>query len=100
MKIIRSIKRIKKKFKQSSFSYGRFIQIPFPNEHLADIAQRVMNVDEELKTDQVRRVITNKDNMLEVHFECYNTKMLRVAVNSFLEYLTMVTRTMEAFADE
>ncbi|KAI7906860.1 CTAG/Pcc1 family [Cokeromyces recurvatus] len=73
-----------------------FIEIPFPNEHLATIAKRVMNVDEELKTDQVKRVITSQDNLLQVHFECYNTKMLRVAVNSFLEYLSMVTRTMEA----
>ncbi|KAI8084045.1 CTAG/Pcc1 family [Gilbertella persicaria] len=74
-----------------------FVEIPFPNERLASIAQQVMNVDKELKTDQVKRVITSKDNLLQVHFECYNTKMLRVAVNSFLEYLTMVTRTMDAF---
>ncbi|KAI8376706.1 CTAG/Pcc1 family [Choanephora cucurbitarum] len=74
-----------------------FIEIPFPNERLASIAQQVMNVDKELKTDQVKRVISSKDNLLQVQFECYNTKMLRVAVNSFLEYLTMVTRTMDAF---
>ncbi|OBZ85844.1 EKC/KEOPS complex subunit PCC1 [Choanephora cucurbitarum] len=74
-----------------------FIEIPFPDERLASIAQQVMNVDKELKTDQVKRVISSKDNLLQVRFECYNTKMLRVAVNSFLEYLTMVTRTMDAF---
>ncbi|KAI8984611.1 CTAG/Pcc1 family [Mycotypha africana] len=75
-----------------------FIEIPFKDERLASIAQRVMNVDQELKTDQVHRVITYQGNILQIQFECYNTKMLRVAVNSFLEYLTMVTRTMEAFA--
>ncbi|KAI8640896.1 CTAG/Pcc1 family [Parasitella parasitica] len=72
-----------------------FIEIPFPNERFASIAQQVMNVDEELKSDQVKRTITCKDNLLHVQFECYNTKMLRVAVSSFLEYLTMVTRTIE-----
>ncbi|GAN07044.1 L antigen family member 3-like [Mucor ambiguus] len=72
-----------------------FIEIPFPSERFASIAQQAMNVDKELKTDQVNRVITAKNNLLHVQFECYNTKMLRVAVNSFLEYLTMVTRTLE-----
>ncbi|KAI8384014.1 CTAG/Pcc1 family [Blakeslea trispora] len=74
-----------------------FLEIPFANERLASIAQQVMNVDKELKTDQVNRVITSKENILQVQFECYNTKMLRVAVNSFLEYLTMVTRTMDVY---
>lgn len=43
-----------------------FIEIPFPNERFASIAQQAMNVDKELKTDQVNRVITAKDNLLHV----------------------------------
>lgn len=77
--------------------FCRVIEIPFPSDKLALIAQQVLDVDTELKTDQVNRVITSQGNVLHVLFECYNTRMLRVAVNSFLEYLTMVTRTIEAF---
>lgn len=40
-------------------------------------------------------LIRKKSHVYCRQFECYNTKMLRVAVNSFLEYLTMVTRTLE-----
>ncbi|KAG2196769.1 hypothetical protein INT47_009660, partial [Mucor saturninus] len=75
------------------------LEIPFPNEHLAVIAQRVMDVDTELRVEQVRRIITAEGNLLKVEFGCYNTKMLRVAVNSFLEYLTMATRTIEEFKE-
>ncbi|GAA5796520.1 hypothetical protein HPULCUR_001892 [Helicostylum pulchrum] len=74
-----------------------FLEIPFPNERLAVIAQRVMDVDTELRETQVLRIITFEKNILKVEFGCYNTKMLRVAVNSFLEYLTMATRTIEEF---
>ncbi|ORE02059.1 transcription factor Pcc1 [Rhizopus microsporus var. microsporus] len=73
------------------------LEIPLPNERLATIAARVIEVDKELKADQVKRTISAEGNILKVRFDCYTTKMLRVSVNSFLEYLTMVTRTMEAF---
>ncbi|CAO3668029.1 unnamed protein product [Rhizopus stolonifer] len=73
------------------------LEIPFSNERLATVAARVLNVDKELKPNQVKRIISTKENMLLVRFECYTTKMLRVSVNSFLEYLIMVTRTMDAF---
>ncbi|KAI9252146.1 CTAG/Pcc1 family [Sporodiniella umbellata] len=73
------------------------LEIPFSTERLASIAARVLDVDKELKPDQVKRTISTEENVLLVRFECYTTKMLRVAVNSFIECLTMVTRTMEAF---
>ncbi|KAI8890668.1 transcription factor Pcc1, partial [Backusella circina FSU 941] len=79
------------------------LEIPFTSERLATIAQRVLNVDEELKTSQVHRVLTTEENILKAQhvyyrsFECVSTKMLRVSVNSFLEYLTMVVKTMDEF---
>ncbi|KAG2214965.1 hypothetical protein INT45_007704 [Circinella minor] len=71
------------------------LEIPFPSNRLATIAQRVINVDKELKTDQVQRTLTVNDNKLEALFECTTARMMRVSVNSFLEMLTMVTRTMD-----
>ncbi|KAI9008877.1 CTAG/Pcc1 family [Phycomyces nitens] len=73
------------------------LEIPFPNERLAIIAKRVLSVDKELKTDQVKRTVDTAGKTLTVCFECTSTKMLRVAVNSFLEMLTMVTKTMDQF---
>ncbi|KAI9484331.1 CTAG/Pcc1 family [Zychaea mexicana] len=73
----------------------RKIEIPFPTNRLATIAQRVLNVDKELKTDQVKRSLSVNDDKLEALFECTTARMMRVSVNSFLEMLTMVTRTMD-----
>ncbi|CAG8545774.1 6727_t:CDS:1, partial [Scutellospora calospora] len=35
--------------------------IPFPTPRLATIAQLVLNVDKELKSDQVKRIISTND---------------------------------------
>ncbi|RUS16268.1 transcription factor Pcc1-domain-containing protein [Endogone sp. FLAS-F59071] len=74
--------------------------VPFPTPRLANIALRVLNVDKELKTDQARRTLSLEHEKLIVHFDCASTRMLRVSVNSFLEMLVMVTRTMEEFNEE
>ncbi|KAI8985889.1 CTAG/Pcc1 family, partial [Pilobolus umbonatus] len=73
------------------------IDIPFPNDRLASIAEQVLSVDKELRAEQVKRTLTVDKNTLKVHFQCDNIKLLRVSVNSFLESLLMVTRTMDAF---
>ncbi|KAI8089015.1 CTAG/Pcc1 family [Halteromyces radiatus] len=73
------------------------LEIPFPSSRLASIAMRVLAVDKELKTDQVKRTIQCDDALLKVHFESVSAKMLRVSSNSFLEMLLMVTRTMDQF---
>lgn len=44
----------------------RFLEIPFANERLATIAQRVMDVDTELRETQVLRIITAEKNILKV----------------------------------
>ncbi|CAG8533045.1 2166_t:CDS:2 [Gigaspora rosea] len=73
------------------------LTIPFPTQRLATIAQSVLNVDKELKSDQVNRVISTDDTNLVVQFNCSSVKMLRVSVNSLLEMLIMVTKTIDAF---
>ncbi|KAI8343186.1 CTAG/Pcc1 family [Chlamydoabsidia padenii] len=75
------------------------IDIPFPSPELATIAMRVLSVDKELKTDQVKRTMECDDALLKIHFQSVSAKMLRVSSNSFLEMLLMVTRTMDQFAE-
>ncbi|KAL1933951.1 hypothetical protein VTP01DRAFT_8041 [Rhizomucor pusillus] len=71
------------------------LEIPFPSERLADIALRVLNVDKELKTNQVKRELLTQENKLCANFEAVSARVLRVSVNSFLDMLAMVTRTMD-----
>ncbi|ORZ11200.1 CTAG/Pcc1 family [Absidia repens] len=74
------------------------IDIPFPSAKLATIAMRVLSVDKELKTDQVKRTLECDDALLKIHFASVSAKMLRVSSNSFLEMVLMVTRTMDQYA--
>ncbi|KAI8369351.1 CTAG/Pcc1 family [Radiomyces spectabilis] len=80
-----------------SMSHTLQLEIPFESDRLANVAMRVLSVDKELKTDQVKRTLSTNEEMLIAHFDCVSTKMLRVSVNSFLEMLTMVTRTVDQF---
>ncbi|CDH49931.1 hypothetical protein RO3G_16398 [Lichtheimia corymbifera JMRC:FSU:9682] len=73
------------------------LKIPFPTNRLANIAEQVLGVDKELKTDQVKRTTIVNDNILEARFECVSARMMRVSVNSYLEMLSMVTRTMDQY---
>ncbi|KAI7864402.1 transcription factor Pcc1-domain-containing protein [Spinellus fusiger] len=73
------------------------LEIPFPSERLATVAMRVLSVDKELKADQVQRTLTTAEEILTVRFECTSTRMLRVSVNSFLEMVGMVTKTMDHY---
>ncbi|KAJ8662649.1 hypothetical protein O0I10_001613 [Lichtheimia ornata] len=41
------------------------LKIPFPTNRLANIAEQVLGVDKELKTDQVKRTTVVNDNILE-----------------------------------
>lgn len=43
------------------------LTIPFPSSRLANIAERALNVDKELKSDQVKRIITTDDDKLIVY---------------------------------
>ncbi|ORY06610.1 transcription factor Pcc1 [Basidiobolus meristosporus CBS 931.73] len=73
------------------------LSFAFESPQQADIARRTLNVDKELKEDQVKRELEVKDNQLLVTFQCHTVRMLRVAVNSFLEFLHLVTLTIKEF---
>ncbi|PKC75569.1 Pcc1-domain-containing protein [Rhizophagus irregularis] len=78
-------------------NYLATLTIPFPSSRLANIAERALNVDKELKGDQVKRIITTDDDKLIVSFDCASVKMLRVSVNSLFDMIMMITKTMDAF---
>lgn len=82
----------------------RKLEIPFPTDRLASIAHKSIAVDKEL-SPLVRRTFTisNRSSsespseaaILRVHYEATTNRMLRVAVNSFLDSLNLVVEVME-----
>ncbi|KAH8675742.1 transcription factor Pcc1-domain-containing protein [Xylariales sp. PMI_506] len=82
------------------------LDVPFPTARLASIAQRSLQVDKEL-SPLVRRAfsITSPidndgiqhatDTVLRVEYSATTNRMLRVAVNSFMESLALVIEVME-----
>ncbi|KAH6689091.1 transcription factor Pcc1-domain-containing protein [Plectosphaerella plurivora] len=76
------------------------LEIPFPNKRLADIAQKAIGVDKEL-SPLVKRTLSLEDSpdsdatYLNIHYEATTNRMLRVAVNSFLDSLNLTVEVME-----
>ncbi|CAG8534772.1 6415_t:CDS:2 [Funneliformis mosseae] len=81
----------------TSLGHSLTLTIPFPSSRLASVAERTLNVDKELKSDQVKRIISTDDDKLIVTFDCASVKLLRVSVNSLLDMIIMITKTMDAF---
>ncbi|ODQ50075.1 transcription factor Pcc1 [Saitoella complicata NRRL Y-17804] len=78
------------------------LQIPFPTPQLAAHAKRILDVDEEIKPDQVRRStrVQEGQSVLEATFECDSSRMARVSVNAFLEAVGVVVEVMGEFVGE
>ncbi|VUC34458.1 unnamed protein product [Clonostachys rosea] len=78
------------------------INIPFPSERLASTALRTLQVDKEL-SPLVRRHIfvtsppddNDEGRLLTTEYKAATNRMLRVAVNSFMESLKLVLEVME-----
>ncbi|KAL1917496.1 uncharacterized protein VTP21DRAFT_3889 [Calcarisporiella thermophila] len=83
-----------------SLDHNLTLRVPFPTGREATIAKQALEVDRELRADQVKRTIHVDGSKLVVSFDCDTVKNLRVSVNSFLEFLKLVAQTMDEFAEE
>jgi EKC/KEOPS complex subunit PCC1/LAGE3 len=77
------------------------LSIPFPSTHLASTAQRALSVDAEL-SPLVRRSFqlapspeSSEDSVLQVNYAATTNRMLRVAVNGFIESVGVVIGVMK-----
>ncbi|KAK4240832.1 transcription factor Pcc1-domain-containing protein [Achaetomium macrosporum] len=77
------------------------LDVPFPDARLASVALRALRVDKEL-SNLVKRNLSavaaqesSEQTVLRVEYKAATNRMLRVAVNSFLESLALVTEVME-----
>lgn len=72
----------------------RHLQFPFPSNRLATTALDAIQVDPEL-SPLVHRDLSVSDASLLVHYQATTNRMLRVAVNSFMDSLKLVVQVME-----
>lgn len=85
------------------FISHRHLQIPFPTPRLASTALKALQVDPELSPLVQRHfsiVSTSSTEpesaqVLQVEYQATTNRMLRVAVNSFMEGLKLVLEVME-----
>ena len=77
----------------------RFLSIPFPSPLLASQAFQIISPDKELKDNLVKRTIVVDGSKLNVNFGSVSARMMRIAVNAFLENLDLVVTAMYDLAE-
>lgn len=76
--------------------------MPFPTARLSAIAMKALSVDRELSPLVQRHFSTRavadgstEPCVLRIHYKATTNRMLRVAVNGFMESLSLVLEVME-----
>lgn len=72
------------------------LHFPFATARHAQIVYNTMRIDKEPKKTVQRTEIVD-DTSLNVHFEAEEAKFIRVAVESYIEKINLVLRTIERF---
>ncbi|KZS94263.1 transcription factor Pcc1 [Sistotremastrum niveocremeum HHB9708] len=76
------------------------VRVPFVSNEHAEIARRVIDVDPELQPSSVKRHLKVEDNVLVASFSTLTVRLARLTINSFLENLDLVIRTIGEFGDD
>lgn len=77
--------------------FSRILKIPFETSRHAEIAYRVLNVDQEPRRNFVRKELRLEEDLIEVHFKADQVKALRTAITSFFENLLLCKDTIKTF---
>ncbi|XP_017079763.1 uncharacterized protein LOC108113614 [Drosophila eugracilis] len=75
------------------------IRVPFDTPRLAEIAFKVLSVDQEPRRNFVQKTLSLDDDVLVVHFQADQVKNLRTAITSFFECLLLCQDTIKQFGD-
>ncbi|KAJ7593262.1 CTAG/Pcc1 family [Mycena floridula] len=76
------------------------LRIPFASNKHATIAKQTIEVDAELQPHAVKRTLSVEGEILIATFSTLTIRLARLTVNSFLENVDLVARTMEQFAED
>ncbi|KAL2134517.1 hypothetical protein VTI74DRAFT_11628 [Chaetomium olivicolor] len=80
----------------AGFPCALTLHVPFPDARLASVALQVLKVDKELSSLVKRDLSTvapdgsSDATLLRIEYKATTNRMLRVAVNSFLESINLV----------
>ncbi|KAI0600839.1 Pcc1-domain-containing protein [Biscogniauxia sp. FL1348] len=94
-----------------SFPCALTIEVPFPTPRLASVALKALQVDKELSPLVKRNFFVNSSAgkpaegsldsyILRTEYKATTNRMLRVAVNSFMESLNLVIEVMEELDED
>ncbi|XP_043653480.1 uncharacterized protein LOC122620191 [Drosophila teissieri] len=75
------------------------IRVPFETPRLAEIAYKVLSVDQEPRRNFVQKTLSLEDDVLVVRFQADQVKSLRTAITSFFEGLLLCQDTIKQFGD-
>ncbi|OIW35389.1 Pcc1-domain-containing protein [Coniochaeta ligniaria NRRL 30616] len=90
------------------FPCALVVDVPFPTARLASIALQALRVDKEL-SPLVRRALSTvvppdavdtRENILRAEYVATTNRMLRVAVNGFMDSLALVLEVMEKLDED
>ncbi|XP_075041091.1 EKC/KEOPS complex subunit LAGE3-like [Mixophyes fleayi] len=73
------------------------LHVPFPCSREAQIAHDTLCPDAEPRKGGVSKTLSVTDNILHVHWQADEARILRVSVSSFLDHLSLVVQTMDRF---
>ncbi|XP_073146895.1 uncharacterized protein [Henckelia pumila] len=73
------------------------LEVDYGSEEIARIVYTALAVDKELQPDKVKRHMLVSNGKLSVHFEAVEARFLRASYSSFLDVLTLATKTIEEF---
>ncbi|TPX11230.1 uncharacterized protein E0L32_001048 [Thyridium curvatum] len=87
----------------TEFPCSLTLDVPFPTPRLASVALRALSPDKELSPLVHRSFSTTtsaagsaEENVLRIEYSAATNRMLRVAVNSFMESLGLIVDVMES----
>ncbi|ALC46731.1 CG42498, partial [Drosophila busckii] len=75
------------------------IRVPFDTPKYAEIAYRVLSVDQEPRRNFVQKTLSLESDVLVVHFKADQVKNLRTAITSFFECLLLCQDTIKQFGE-
>ncbi|CAF1145778.1 unnamed protein product [Didymodactylos carnosus] len=78
-------------------NYSCQIRIPFLTARHAQIAYNSLKVDREPKKDVKRMENIHENNILVVDFESNEARYIRVAVESYIDKINLILRTIQRF---
>ncbi|KAH8834197.1 transcription factor Pcc1-domain-containing protein [Flagelloscypha sp. PMI_526] len=84
----------------STPTFFRTIRAPFSASHDASIAKRSIEVDRELQPQAVKRTLSIEGDELVATFHTLTVRLARLSINSFLENVELISRTLGEFGDD